>query len=87
MSLPLPQDPQTTELLKMLLSLYARQMATLRLLEKSGVSPQDIDAALEEAELRLHKIPIVAEALSRKNLSQIQALVRTVESVPWNRWD
>jgi hypothetical protein len=84
--MPDTQDPQVTELFRLILNLYARQMATLQLLEKAGVSAQEIDATLRAADVRLAKFPAVQSALLAKNLSQLHMLGPALEAVRWDRW-
>ena len=42
-------------------------------------------AALSEDQ-RLRQFPLVEEALSRKDLSRLPALVQSLESVPEDQW-
>ena len=80
-------EEQAAELLRLVLNMYARQMAILKLARTlSGISELEIDETIEQAIQRLHQIPLVNDALARKDLSQIQAVIKSVESIAVDQW-
>jgi hypothetical protein len=80
-------EDQAAALLGLVLRMYARQIAILKLARTlSGISELEIDEAVDQAIQRLRQFPLVEEALSRKDLSQLPALVQSLESVPVDQW-
>lgn len=80
-------EEQAVALLDLLLQVYARQMAVLKLIRTlSGISEIEIDQALGDSLAHLNRIPGVEDALSKKNLAEIQTLVKTLESAPVDQW-
>jgi hypothetical protein len=80
-------EDQAAALLGLVLRMYARQIAVLKLARAlSGISELEIDEAIEQATQRLHQIPLVEDALARKDLSQLPALVKSLESLPVDQW-
>lgn len=80
-------EDQAAALLGLVLRMYARQIAILKLARTlSGISELEIDEAVNQAIQRLRQFPLVEEVLSRKDLSQLPALVQSLESVPVDQW-
>jgi hypothetical protein len=80
-------EEQAAELLGLMVRMYARQMATLKLARTlSGISELEIDETIAQAMEHLHRIPLVHDALIKKDLSQIHAVVKSLESVAVDQW-
>jgi hypothetical protein len=80
-------EDQASALLGLVLRMYARQIAILKLARTlSGISELEIDEVIDQAIQRLHQIPLVEDALARKDLSQLPALVKSLESLPVDQW-
>ena len=68
------------ELLKIVVNLYARQMAMLDLLRQANVSQKQIDEALAKAHSHMAKVPKMAY-LSTPRPSDLQGLAELLESI------
>jgi hypothetical protein len=75
-------DQNTDELLKIILDVYARQMALLELVRDLGVSESQISGALEKAKARLRRVPRLA-APPNQRPSTLQGLAGLLESIRW----
>jgi len=70
------------EVLKVVISLYARQLAMQDLLRRSGVTQTQMDEALRDSKTRLAKVPKLAH-LANPRPSDLQGLSELLESIQW----
>jgi hypothetical protein len=75
-------DKDIDELLKIILGVYARQMALLELVRDLGATGAQIAAANEKAKNRLHRVPRLA-APPNQRPSTLQGLAGLLESIQW----
>jgi hypothetical protein len=69
-------------LLKVILGIQARQMATLDLIRQLGADQAQIEKALTDAKVRLGKVPRLAY-LANPKPSDLQGLAELLESIRW----
>jgi len=70
------------ELLKVILDVYARQMAMQDLLRQLDVTRDQMDEAVSKAKERLSKVPRIAYLSSRRP-QDLQGLSALLESIQW----
>ncbi|PYT18645.1 MAG: hypothetical protein DMG59_03425 [Acidobacteria bacterium] len=78
---------QGAELFRAVLNVYARQMALLKLLhDEARIDATKIDNTLRKCHARVYRIPNVADAIAKNDMTQIRQLVRSLESIRWDHW-
>ena len=76
---------QLIEVVEMLIELYARQAAILKLIRYQNVAGSGkIDETLLEAETRIRNLPVVQEVLVKKRLPLPGSLSRSLTGFPWD---
>ena len=75
-------EKQLGELLKVVIGLYARQLATQDLLRQLGATKEQLDRSLQKAKERLSRVPRLAY-LSNPKPTDVLGLAALLESIRW----
>jgi hypothetical protein len=75
---------QATEVVRLLATVYLRQVQILKLLAKH-FSDDEVATAMEAAHIHLAKLPVLQDALSKKLVDQVRQIGRTLESIRWDQ--
>jgi hypothetical protein len=83
--MPNPSETDLTEVVELLITLYARQAALLKLVQYQNIAGTGkIEEVLRDADQRIRKLPVVQEVLAKKRLPPPGSLSRSLTGFPWD---